>query len=290
MPLSQKISPVIVIASLVIIVGVIILIVISPLPWMYYSFLHQQDPNAICLYPPADEKTMSSIWDIIVNRTGIDNSSAAFEGMQVRLTPDETLENLGLSFYATKEGKGRMYSVYLRYDPDRCGTLNIHSYPSDPPNFVIHNPRSPREFLIELPRVRPSAFGISNQSVFITTGVSREINATYYSMPCTDLFLLKNGTIIPLDRMVLHDTEYETSYWNIFDQRCIDIPGYGESCFSNGSILVFSEERIPGSEFVLTNTGNNPVITIHECPHGTVQGQSCKGTFWGESCMNWTAD
>jgi hypothetical protein len=289
MAFPQKISPVMLIACPVIIVGIFFLVILSPIPFMYiYNFLHQHNPDAICLYPPVEEKTVSSVWGIIVNRTGIDSASAAFESIQVKLAPDESIESIGLSFYATRNGEGRRYSVYLRYDPDNCGTMEIHSYPSDPPEFANRNIRSPREILDELPKVKPSVFGISNQSMFIATEVSRETNATYYSMLCTDLFLLKNGTVIPVDQMVLHDTQYEVNHWNIFPQRCSDLPGFEGSCHSDRSILVFSYKRLPSADFVLNKTGNNQPVTLHECPHGPVQGQSCKTILWSTSCVNWT--
>ena len=41
---------------------------------------------------------------------------------------------------------------------------------------------------------------------------------TSYSDTCTQFFLLKNGAIIPLDQIVLHDTHAEATHWNIFAQ------------------------------------------------------------------------
>ncbi|MFA6331408.1 MAG: hypothetical protein WCX22_00510 [Methanoregula sp.] len=286
-----KITPAIAIGSLVIVVGLAFLIMISPVPWMLYAFQHQPDPNAICLYPPVQEQTMSAIWENIVNRSGIDPDSAVFDDLTVTITPDGTIESLSLSFYATKDHEWRSCSAYLRYDPERCGTLRIWSAPSDPPQPLTPAPPSPGKILAELAELNLSVFGSSDTPVFITTQVSREINATYYSGACTDIFLLKNGAIIPLDRIVLHDTQAGVTHWNIFARHCITLPdGYGESCSSNGSILVFSADRLTSADYVLNATETGGAMPLHECPHGPVQGQSCKTTFWGSSCVNWTVN
>ena len=143
MTVSQKISPVIIVSGLVIFLNIFFLISYSPILYQVQTILNPHEPDAICLYPPAEEKTMSAIWDIIVTRTGIDNSSAVFHTMQVTLTPDETIEDLQVSFYATKDGDGRMVTAYLRYDPENCGTLNIQSSPSVKPEFATWNTVSP---------------------------------------------------------------------------------------------------------------------------------------------------
>ena len=234
---------------------------------------------------------MDAIWNTIVDRTGIDNNSAIFDEMQVQLTPDGTIESLSLSFYATKDRKWHRYSAYLRYDPDTCGTLRLQSALSGPPESFSSASESPGKILAELAELNLSVFGRSDKPLFITTEVSREVNVTYYSDTCTNLFLLKNGAIIPLDQIVLHDTQAGATHWNIFAQYCIALPdGYGESCLSNISILVFSADRLTSADYVLNATENNQSIILHECPHGPVQGRSCKGSFWGTNCVNWTAD
>jgi hypothetical protein len=287
-----KITPVIAIGSLVIVVGLVILIVLSPIPWMWYSFsysfLHQQDPDAVCFAPPADERTLNQLWDKIVNRSGIDSTSAAFDDLQIRLAPDGTIENVALSFYAIKDRKWGSYQAYLRYDPDTCGTLRIQSYPAEPPAYATTNPRSPKEILAELPTINLSAFGFSGQPVFIMTDVSREVNVTYYSLPCSDIFLLKNGTIVPVDRVVRHDTEADASHWTIFSERCIGIPGYGQDCMGGSDTIVFSADRMGNAEIVPSATGITRPLKLHECPRGPVEGQSYAKTLWGTSCVNWT--
>ncbi|HNX16783.1 MAG TPA: hypothetical protein PKM50_00480 [Methanoregula sp.] len=284
-----KINPVIAIGSAVIIVGLFLLVLLSPLPLAYYYFQHQPDPNAICLYPPLTEETMDAIWGTIEDRTGIDQNSAVFDEMQVDLIPDGTVESLSLSFYATKDRKWYRYSAYLRYDPLRCGTLTVPSAPSDPPEPVSPSSQSPQKILAELAELNLSVFGSTDKPVFITTQTGREIHVTYYSGTCTDLFLLQNGAIIPLDRIVLNNTQAAAVSWNIFAQYCRELPeGYGRSCLSNGSILVFSADRLTGADYVINATAANRTIVLHECSRGIVQGQSCKSDFWGRSCINWT--
>jgi len=283
-----KTASVILAATLVIIAGMFVFIVLLPLPLLYSGFFPLHDPDAICLYPQPDELTMNTIWDTIVGRTGIDPSSAAIENMQIRLSRDQTIENLALSFYAKSHGENRRFSVYLRYDPDRCGTLSIHSYPAELPDFALEDPVSPEELLHELPQIAPGIFGIANQTVLITTGVTRETNVTFYSMPCTNLFLLKNGTVLPLDQAVFHDTQYQANRWTIIPQRCTDIPDSGRNCISENSIIVFSDARIKSADFVRNIPDDSGNITLYECPHSPVQVQSCRTTFWGTSCTNWT--
>jgi hypothetical protein len=286
-----KITPVIAIGSIVIIVGLAILALLSPLPFVFYQFQHQPDPNAICLYPPAGEQTMDAIWENVGDRTGIDNNSAVFDDMQVNLDPDGSIESLSLSFYATKDRKWHRYSAYLQYTPDTCGTMRIWSAPLDPPQSVSLASTSPKIILAELAKINLSVFGSTDKPVIITSQVSREINVTYNSGACTDLFLLKNGAILPLDRMEMHDTQAGATHWNIFSQFCKDLPdGYGRDCFSTGSILVFSADRLTSADYVLNATAANRTIVLYECPRGIVQGQSCKSSFWGTSCVNWTAD
>lgn len=283
-----KITPVIAIGSIIIIVGLALLVLLSPLPLAYYYFQHQPYPNAICLYPQTDEKTLDAIWDTIVERTGIDKNSAVFDEMQVDLIPDGSIESLSLSFYATKDRKWYKYSAYLRYDPERCGILTVPSSSSEPPEPASSS-QSPEKILAELARLNLSVFGSTDKPVFITIQAGREMNVTYYSGTCTDLFLLKNGAILPLDRVVLNDTEARATHWNIFAQYCKDLPdGYGRNCLSSGSIMIFSADRLTSADYVLNATAANRTIVLHECPRGIVQGQSCKSSFWGTSCINWT--
>ncbi len=287
---SPKITPVVAIGSLIIIVGLAILLVLSPLPWMYYNFQHQPDPNAVCFAPPADQRTMGLLWDTIVNRTGIDNGSAAFDDMQIHLASEGTIGSLALSFYAIKDKKWGGYQAYLRYDPETCGTLRIQSYPVEAPAYTATNPRHPQEILAELTSINLSAFGFSDRPVFITTTASREMNVTYYSLPCSDIFLLKNGTIIPIGRVVRHDTVADVTHWTIFPENCIDIPGYGQDCTGGNGIIVFSAGRMENAEYVPSATGVTQPLTLHQCPRGSVTGESCSKGLWGTSCTTWTID
>ncbi|MFA5332248.1 MAG: hypothetical protein WC342_07705 [Methanoregula sp.] len=281
----QKITPIVAIGSVVIVAGIIILIVLSPVPWRVYLFFHQPIPDAVCFAPPADQHTMNSLWETMVSRTGIDNTTAAFDDMQVRLAPDGTIDHLALSFYATKDKSRGYYQADLYYDPDTCGILRIHSSPIDPPAYVTNNSRSPQVILDELATINLTALGLSGKPVFLMTPTSMQTNVTFESRPCTELFLLKNGTIIPLDKVVLHDTQADATYWNIFSEHCVDVPGYGQSCQGHGGIIVFSADRIGDAEIVPGVTGQP---TIRECPLSPMEGQSCTQTMWGTSCINWT--
>lgn len=289
MQLPRKISPLIVFGSLVIIIGLAILFVVSPLHSVYYGFLHQQDPRVICLEPPIEKKTMRALWNTIVNRTGIDPRSAEFSGMQVKVSPDETIEDLRLSFYATRNGEDRRFEVYLRYDPATCGMLYLSDQSSAVTGSSPRSPRNPGAILAELADVRPSVFGIQDQKVEILTEVIREKNGTYDSMPCIDLFALKNGTVSRQDRIIVHSTQSGATHWNIFPQRCVDVPGYDAVCFSVDNIHVISDQPVPGVEENAAGTGNNQSPAIHNCSSGPVTGQSCKSSLWGETCTNWTA-
>ncbi|MEN6610851.1 MAG: hypothetical protein ABFC24_08405 [Methanoregulaceae archaeon] len=294
MPDSPRVSPVTLIAGTVIVLGLIILFVFSPLPWIVSSslsgFLHQPDPDAVCICPPVEEHTVAAVWDAIVAKTGIDPGSAVFDELQAHVAPDETLRDLTLSFYAEKDRELRSYTAYLRYDPESCGTLRVRSFAISPPGPDVPVSRPVREILAELPSVRPSLLGIRNESVMVTAGLSRETNVTYFSQPCTNLFLLENGTLAPLERIVLHDTGADVRRWNIFPQRCITVPGHGVECLSDGSIFVFAGDRVQSADLLL-NTSEGREITLRECPHGPTQGQSCESTFWGGTrCENWTVE
>jgi len=286
MKLPEKISPVIMLGSIVIVVGIVSLLVLSPVPSIVYGFFHQPDPHAICLYPPVEETTMNAFWNTIANRSGIDPGSAQFGSMQVRLNPDETIEEIQLSFYATKNGEDRRYQTDLRYDPEHCGALYISSDPTARyPGSTPRSSRSPIEILRELSLLRPSVVGITDKPVRISAETQREINATYDRMPCEGLFLLRNGSVTPESRIMVHGTQEEVTHWNILSEHCVPVPGYEPACISEKNILVLSGQQIPGAEFV-TGTGNVPEEI---CTAGPVVGQSCKSTIWGESCMNWTA-
>ena len=284
-----KITPVIAIGSIVIIVGLALLVLLSPLPFVFYQFQHQPDPNAICLYPPVGEKTMDAVWDTIVDRTGIDTNSAVFDEMHVQIAPGGSIEHLLLSFYATKDRKWYSYSVYLQYTPETCGTLRIWPVPSDPPEPVSPSPQSPKKILAGLADLNLSVFGSTDNPVFIMIQTGREINVAYSSGTCIDLFLLRKGAIVPLDRIVLNDTEARATHWNIYTQYCMDLPdGYGRSCSSSGSILVFSADQLTSADYVRNTTETGGAMTLHNCPRGIAQGQSCKSSLWGTSCINWT--
>ena len=287
MAFLHNITPIIAIAGTIVIIGVAVLCVLSPLPIVFYNFLHQQGPDDICLYPPIEKQTMGSIWDAITRRTGIDNNSAIFDEMQVQVTRDETIDNLELSFHATKNGKWQQYSVYMDYNPDRCGTLRIRANPLDSPESSGANPGSPREFLGELTRIKPSVFGISNQSARISTGVSHEISTSYTSQTCTDLFLLKNGTLSRLVHVTINNST-GVLHWDIFPQHCFATPQNGYFCSSGNSILVFPDQQSEGADIIALPTGTDLPLAIHECPSGPVEGQSCTKTLWGENCINWT--
>lgn len=285
---SQNITPVIIISCLVIFLSCLFLVCTTPAMYHVHSVLNPPDPNVICLYPPAEENTMRVIWETIEERSGIDRSSAAFSDMQVGLTPNETIEDLTLSFYATKNGQGRMFRAYLRYTPEHCGTLDIRSTPTDIPEFSARNPVSPREFLMELPQVRLSQFGIANQAASISTGIGREQNLRYNSLPCIDLFLLENRTLTTLNTVIITDTQQAVSHWTIHSMHCFTSPDGGKGCSSDRNIHVFPETRMTGAYYSWKTTGNDRSIILNECPHSPVERQSCRTTIFGTSCTNGT--
>jgi len=118
---------------------------------------------------------------------------------------------------------------------------------------------------------------------------SPEKNGTYDSMPCMDLFVLKNGNVFRQNRIIVHSTQAGATHGYIFPQRCVDVPGYDPACFPENNIHVISDQPVPGVELITTGSVINQNTTITACPGGHVKGQSCKSTFWGETCTDWTA-
>ena len=291
MAIPEKISPLMMYGSLVIVTGAFILVMMSPFSPALHGLTHQQDPGAICLRPTADTGTMDSLWAEIVNRSRIDPGTVAFDELQLRTYPDGTIEELDLSIDAVKDRAVMRHQVSLRYDMGDCGLLTVSSSPAPAPQLSVYrSPQDPRAILGELAGLRRLDFGLAGHPAVFGADIRQTKNETMAAEPCSDLYLFENGTATRSDRINIRNAGAGAIIWNIQEMRCVDVPGNDPACFANRMITVIPGQQLAGIAIDATNTGNNQPATVYDCPAGTVEGRSCRSTpDGGETCVNWTA-
>jgi hypothetical protein len=318
MKIPEKI-PVRAIAGIIVITVCIIILAIIVFSLPVYSPPYLKDPDTICLPKPAvDEKTMDSLWDAIVNRTGLDPGSAEFGFSSISISPDGTLGMMGLEFYATANGEYRHYTALQHFVPEACvSNLNIVSEPAARSGFPPRTSRSPLEILAEFTRVGISRLPLNGDQVGIGTWIiPRGTDAVFNATTCTELYLLKNETLVRAGQIHIHTTYTDIIQWGITPQRCADIPGYGRECTfpeKLKGITILIDPQVTGDEFTITVPGGSLAPDAPACPYGqnlgmsiekslnrekymaytenpdgSVAGKICTKTFLGETCTNWT--
>jgi len=134
---------------------------------------------------------LSILWKAVTNGTDLQNSTANLQWLHLKVS-DGKIRSLHFEFTGkNSQGESRIYYV----DVNSLGIVKIHSKPIVDSQHTIH----PAYVFSELDK-----FGLKNISSNYTLDISFEWGDLGFDSSYGDLYMLKDGKLIPLKRVVFH--------------------------------------------------------------------------------------
>jgi hypothetical protein len=138
---------------------------------------HQIPREHICMASQHHQKNFDRLWDSIIRKTGIDESTAALTRISLEINPDDSVEKMDLQFTAKKNGVEGYYAVWYRQDSPECGWVDGLTYPGVFPDFEPVNIMSPRNIFSEIREIPLSAMDLSGKKVRILGDCTQKLQA-----------------------------------------------------------------------------------------------------------------
>ncbi len=134
---------------------------------------------------------LSMVWQAAVSSVDLQNQTANLEWLHLKVS-DRKIQSLHLEFTGkNSQGKSRMYYV----DVNSLGRVKIHSKSVRELQPTTH----PMNVLRELDK-----FGLENVGADYTLDISFEWGDLGFNSSYGNLYLLKEGKLIPLEKVVFH--------------------------------------------------------------------------------------
>jgi hypothetical protein len=128
---------------------------------------------------------LSKLWNITVEKTDLENETAIFDCMMIRIGQDGTIESILMEFYGNKDGKRNWFHVEV----NSRGEIVWYSAENRYPALGMH----PLYILREVEQIHFSDITFGNQGLII------ESDAQWGSLLYEDVFLVNDGLFTPLD-------------------------------------------------------------------------------------------
>jgi hypothetical protein len=194
-----------------------------------------------CLMPGDNGKVLTAFWGRVVNETGIDDSSAVLLSFSMDGYPDKMPRQMHFTFASKKDGWGGSRMVILMGDDQSdCGCYKIQ--PNEDRWLSSSTPvPSPGELFRELEQVPFSDLGVGGKELFVTTSVRS--GPPYDSSE--NLYLLTNGSVVPLQDFVFDPKATLAYVWTIQTMEMTGEPGQREWS-SRPGVWVVSGTRLNG--------------------------------------------
>ncbi|WP_456329427.1 hypothetical protein [Archaeoglobus sp.] len=147
-----------------------------------YEFTIQTELNKVKL---------STLWNAVAKSVDLQNSTANLEWLRLKAS-DGKIRSLHLEFKGVNsQGKGRIY--YVNVNPS--GNVDVYSRSIDDVQFTRH----PMHIFAEL-----DEFGLEKIGSDYTLDVDFEWGDLGFNSSYVDLNLLKDGKLIPLEKVTFH--------------------------------------------------------------------------------------
>lgn len=169
---------------------VLILFIMFSAAIAYASVLKPTPEKEIHLPPNAYGLPLSKLWNMTLEITGVENSTAALDWLLIKLAEDGSLDHIVLEFYGMENGRPKMYHVEVN------SRGKVTFYEGDVERGL--GGQHPLKVLREIEKLdfRDLEFGEDGLVVDVdTVAGSLEYGSNL------KLYLLKNGTLTPLKRI-----------------------------------------------------------------------------------------
>ena len=222
----------------------------------------EKTPEAVVLRPEPYELPLSGLWDLTVNETAVENETAVFSDLKIRVGSQVSPEHILLKFWGEQEDRRNFYRVEMNSQ----GTVSWHSGESTDSFRETPHPLELLRGLEEI-RLRELTFGEEGLDIELN-GMTGDVS--YEGRLNNNLFVLKNGGLIPLEMVRLSGanpwypiTICKRKYHNVQikenktpgESDIIFLPGKEAPCFT-----VFTEEALSKAEMVVYREKNKTVI------------------------------
>jgi hypothetical protein len=263
MQLTGRLSAIIIAAAILLGAGVYLMVMYGPNPatpsgnlsGIPVELLASKSSNTridpasferYCLPPRVDqEKFLTTFWGMVVNKTGVDDSSAVLLDFSLTGYPDKIPHIMHFSFSSKKDWwSGSRRVIFSGDDEGICGCVSITPSRESPDisgKIVPH----PSKLFSELEQISFSDLGLGGKELSINTGLG-------YGPPSSTSekqFLLANGSVVPLHEITFDPRTSLVYPWIIKIIECTGEPGK-QACGTSSSrpaVLVFSDQRLGGA-------------------------------------------
>lgn len=209
------------------------------------------------------ELPLSELWALTVNETGVENKTAAFSILRVRIGPEGSPEHILLEFWGERRGRWNFFHVEV----NSRGAVSWYSREStDSSREAPH----PLELLGEFEEIRLRELTFGKEGLYIE--VDKGLRAIYEGRLNNDIFVLKDGSLIPLELVRFSSakprypvTIGKMGYHNVLIKEN-KTTGESDITFLPGKeapwFTVFTEESLSKAE-LLVYTEDDETVTVY---------------------------
>lgn len=156
--------------------------------------------NLYLSQPEGGPPPFPELWEIAVSESGIDNQTAELGNLMVVLNGNNSIDTLLMDFSGMKMGGRQVCSV----DISPSGRIGVRCREEDPDRVPLPEGTHPLAVLSALEQFPYRTLDPSMEGVHIWTG---EICCDLmFDNASADLFELGNGTLIPIETIVFHQS------------------------------------------------------------------------------------
>ncbi|WP_440953834.1 hypothetical protein ACSAZK_08985 [Methanosarcina sp. Mfa9] len=216
--------------------------------------------ETVALTPEPYELPLSELWALTVNETGVENETAVFSNLRVRIGSEGVPEHILLEFWGERRDRWNFFHV----DVNSEGAVSWYS--SESTDSFQEAPH-PLELLGEFEEIRLRELTFGKEGLYIE--VDKGLRAIYDGRLNNDIFVLKNGSLLPLElvRFPSPKPRYPVTigkrgYHNVLikenktteESDIIFLPGKEAPSFT-----VFTEESLSKAEMLVYAKNNETV-------------------------------
>jgi hypothetical protein len=179
--------------------AMILAICVSLLVGAGSTFVLIQNDESSDLFLPAGiyGLPLSKLWAIVLDETGVDNSTAVLDQVRIRTAPDGSVESLILDLYGDEGSQHRLYHVEVGSE----GAIIWHSSTLDDIPVGTH----PLPLLVEIEQIPFRE--LDNEKNGMVIQVDSQGGDLVYDVAYGDIYALHSGELIPLKRVEFHTNE-----------------------------------------------------------------------------------
>jgi hypothetical protein len=150
----------------------------------------------VCIAPYIPEGGLAGYWDTVIDKTGIDASTARLTRLKTGIRPDGAIETIDLEFLADRDGTGRLYTLWYRRDTGSCGWSDGLSYPEQAGDMPAPLPANPGPVLAGIGQIRFADLNLSGRYLVIETVTTPALTSAADTLSPAAVFVFRNGTLV----------------------------------------------------------------------------------------------